>query len=53
MNEHNVYHIYNEYVFGEVDYYEDIEDNLNPVEELIEYDDTDEWYNIYGAEADD
>jgi hypothetical protein len=50
MNQPNIYHIYNEYVLGEVDYYEDLEDN--PVEELIEYDDSGEWYNIYGTEAD-
>lgn len=50
MNEPSIYHIYNEYVLGEVDYYEDLEDN--PREELMEYDDSDEWYNIYGTEAD-
>jgi len=40
MNEPNVYYIYNEYVLGEVDYYEDI------YEEIIEYDDSSEWYNV-------
>ena len=50
MNEPNIYYIYNEYVLGDVDYYEDIYDN--PVEELIEYDDSDEWYNIDDSEAD-
>lgn len=48
MNEPNVYHIYNEYVLGEVDYYDDLEAR----EELMEYDDSDEWYNIEGSEAD-
>lgn len=40
MKEPNIYHIYNEYVLGDVDYYEDI------YEEIVEYDDSDEWYNI-------
>ena len=40
MNEPNVYYIYNEYVLGDVDYYEDI------YEEIIEYDDSSEWYNV-------
>lgn len=40
MSEPNIYHIYNEYVLGDVDYYEDI------YEEIIEYDDSNEWYNI-------
>jgi hypothetical protein len=40
MNEPNVYYIYNEYVLGEVDYYEDI------YEEIVEYDDSSEWYNV-------
>jgi len=40
MNDPNVYYIYNEYVLGEVDYYEDI------YEEIIEYDDSSEWYNV-------
>ena len=46
MNEPSVYHIYNEYVLGEVDYYEDI------YEEIIEYDDSNEWYNIDDSEVD-
>jgi len=40
MSEPNVYYIYNEYVLGDVDYYEDI------YEEIIEYDDSSEWYNV-------
>lgn len=32
--------LYNEYVFGERDYYEDIE------EDIIVYDDSEEWYNV-------
>lgn len=40
MSEPNVYYIYNEYVLGEVDYYEDI------YEEIVEYDDSSEWYNV-------
>lgn len=31
---------YNERVIGDIDYYEDIED-------IIVYDDSEEWYNIY------
>lgn len=40
MSEPNIYYIYNEYVLGDVDYYEDI------YEEIVEYDDSDEWYNL-------
>jgi hypothetical protein len=40
MSEPNVYYIYNEYVLGDVDYYEDI------YEEIVEYDDSSEWYNV-------
>lgn len=40
MNEPNIYYIYNEYVLGDIDYYEDI------YEEIIEYDDSSEWYNV-------
>lgn len=32
--------LYNERVIGDIDYYEDIED-------IIVYDDSEEWYNIY------
>lgn len=32
--------IYNEYVMGERDYYEDIE------EDIVVYDDSEEWYNL-------
>jgi len=46
MSEPNVYYIYNEYVLGDVDYYEDI------YEEIVEYDDSNEWYNIDESEAD-
>lgn len=46
MSEPNVYYIYNEYVLGDVDYYEDIH------EEIVEYDDSNEWYNIDESEAD-
>lgn len=37
--------IYNENVMGDLEYY-DIED------EIIDYDDSNEWYNIYESEAD-
>jgi hypothetical protein len=46
MNEPNIYYIYNEYVLGDVDYYEDIYDNSDVIEEIAEYDDSSEWYNV-------
>ena len=32
--------LYNEYVMGDVDYYEDLEENIGI------YDDSQEWYNL-------
>lgn len=44
MNEPNIYYIYNEYVLGDIDYYEDIYDSY--FDEIAEYDDSSEWYNV-------
>jgi len=43
MSEPNIYYIYNEYVVVMLTTDEDLEDN--PVEDIIEYDDSEEWYN--------
>lgn len=46
MSQGPIYIPYNEYVMGDYDYYEDLENDI------VIYDDSDEWYNIDDSEAD-